>query len=33
MKVVAIIGCGRIANNAHLPALQKIEDMKSGNIF
>ncbi len=28
MKVVAIIGCGRIANNAHLPALSKIENVR-----
>ena len=28
MKTVAIIGCGRIANNAHLPALSKIEDCR-----
>lgn len=25
MKTVAVIGCGRIANNAHLPALEQIE--------
>ena len=28
MKTVAIIGCGRIAVNAHLPALSKIEDIR-----
>lgn len=27
MKTVAVIGCGRIANNAHFPALTKIEDV------
>ena len=27
-KVVAIIGCGRIANLAHLPALSKLEDVR-----
>ncbi len=27
-KVVAIIGCGRIANQAHLPALSKMEDVR-----
>ena len=26
MKTVAIIGCGRIANMAHLPALSNIDD-------
>lgn len=26
--VVAIIGCGRIANNAHLPSLSKLEDVR-----
>ena len=26
--VLAIIGCGRIANNAHLPALSKMEDVR-----
>ncbi len=26
--VVAVIGCGRIANNAHLPALSKIENVR-----
>ena len=25
---VAIIGCGRIANNAHLPALEKLENVR-----
>ena len=28
MTVVAIIGCGRIANNAHLPALSEFEDVR-----
>ena len=28
MKTVAIIGCGRIATNAHLPALSKMEDVR-----
>ena len=28
MKTVAIIGCGRIANNAHLPALSKMDDVR-----
>ena len=28
MKTIAIIGCGRIANNAHFPALKKIEDVQ-----
>ena len=28
MKTVAIIGCGRIANSAHLPALSRIEDCR-----
>ena len=28
MKTVAIIGCGRIANNAHLPALSKIDGVR-----
>ena len=27
-KVVAVIGCGRIANNAHLPALSQIEGVR-----
>ena len=27
-KVIAIIGCGRIANGAHLPPLSKMEDVK-----
>ena len=27
-KVLAIIGCGRIANNAHFPALAKMEDIR-----
>ena len=26
--VVAVIGCGRIANNAHFPALAKIENVR-----
>lgn len=28
MKTVAVIGCGRIANIAHFPALTKIEDVR-----
>ncbi len=28
MQVIAIIGCGRIAKNAHLPALTKMEDVR-----
>ena len=28
MKTVAVIGCGRIARNAHLPALSKMEDVR-----
>ena len=28
MKTVAIIGCGRIANNAHLPTLSKMDDVR-----
>ena len=28
MKTVAIIGCGRIANNAHLPALSGMENVR-----
>ena len=28
MKTIAIIGCGRIAINAHLPALSKMEDVR-----
>ena len=28
MKTIAIIGCGRIATNAHLPALSKMEDVR-----
>lgn len=27
-KVIAVIGCGRIANGAHLPPLSKMEDVK-----
>ena len=27
-KIVAVIGCGRIANNAHLPALSQIEGVR-----
>ena len=27
-KIIAIIGCGRIANFAHLPALSKMEDVR-----
>ena len=28
MRVVAVIGCGRIANNAHLPALSEIKNVR-----
>ena len=28
MNTVAIIGCGRIARNAHLPALSKMDDVR-----
>ena len=28
MKTIAVIGCGRIANNAHLPALAKMDDVR-----
>ena len=28
MKVIAIIGCGRIARNAHLPALSQLDDVR-----
>ncbi len=28
MKTIAIIGCGRIANGAHLPALAKMDDIR-----
>ena len=28
MNTIAIIGCGRIANNAHFPALSKVEGIK-----
>ena len=28
MKTIAIIGCGRIANGAHLPALSKLDDVR-----
>ena len=28
MKVVAVVGCGRIANMAHLPALTKMENVR-----
>ena len=28
MKVIAVIGCGRIANNAHLPALSELENVR-----
>ena len=26
--VVAVIGCGRIANNAHFPAMAKMENLR-----
>lgn len=28
MKTIAVIGCGRIANGAHFPAMEKIEDLR-----
>ena len=28
MKTVAVIGCGRIADMAHLPALAQLEDVR-----
>ena len=28
MKVIAIVGCGRIARNAHLPALSTLENVR-----
>ncbi len=28
MKVIAIVGCGRIARNAHLPALSQLDDVR-----
>ncbi len=28
MKVIAVIGCGRIANSAHLPALSQMDNVK-----
>ena len=28
MKTIAIIGCGRIANGAHLPALSKLDNVR-----
>ena len=28
MKTIAVIGCGRIANNAHFPALMKQDDVR-----
>ena len=28
MKTVAVIGCGRIANGSHLPALSRLEDVR-----
>lgn len=27
-KVIAIIGCGRIVKNAHMPALSKMENVR-----
>ena len=27
-KVIAVIGCGRIANNAHFPAFEKIDNVR-----
>ena len=27
-KVLAVIGCGRIANGAHFPALTKMENVR-----
>ncbi|MBE7021441.1 MAG: Gfo/Idh/MocA family oxidoreductase [Ruminococcaceae bacterium] len=27
-KVIAVVGCGRIANNAHLPALSKLDNVR-----
>ena len=28
MKVIAVVGCGRIANQAHLPSLSDIEGVR-----
>ena len=28
MRTIAVIGCGRIANNAHFPALTKIDGVR-----
>jgi len=28
MRTIAVIGCGRIANSAHFPAFEKIEDLR-----
>ena len=28
MKTIAVVGCGRIAKNAHFPALNQIEDVR-----
>lgn len=28
MKVIAVIGCGRIANNAHFPAFEKMDNVR-----
>ena len=27
MNIIAVIGCGRIANNAHFPALSELSDV------
>ena len=28
MKVIAVIGCGRIARNAHFPAFSKMDNVR-----
>ena len=28
MKTIAVVGCGRIAQNAHFPAFEKMETVK-----